>query len=939
MPTDENRWLEFTHWEKTISPTFTAYADIECYLQKSQDDDVEKEKFQKHIPCAIGYIIVPNNDLANAPFLFNRDILKYKQFTGPSCIDNFLRSIENNAKAIYEWNNRFTNVCMNFPKNVLGDQMQYKKQVTHCQQCKVLFSSHSEKVFDHCHLSGKFRKIVCKLCNDRLRVNRKILPVFFHNFKQYDCHVLCVDGFGKMKDWQFSVIPQTTEKYIALVATFITGFNKRTNKAVMFQVKFLDSYQFLSNSLECMVSIMDKSKFYYMKKHYKDKCDILLKKGIFPYTWFDSTEKLKECALPTMQEFYDSLTDSVRITENDYQHAQLVWREFGCVTFEDYLNLYLKCDVLQLADVFENFRAMCLAEDQLDPVHYFTIPNMVWDSAFKMTHAKVELLTDVEMYEFFEAGIRGGMTFVNKHHSWSNHKSVPENYDGDDDEMLTMELAYIDVNNLYGHALCQKLPQDSFAWMSQNELASIDWQTVDVNGDIGYTLEVDLVYPPALQDYTIDLPFAPVHMTPDFAWFPKYMQNAWQKLYPEGKKYKGTRKLLMTCMNKSKYVVHFRILQFYLKQGMQLGMVWRGIRYRQAAFFKPYVDYNSAKRQAASDEMLKDYYKLRNNSLYGKTMENIRGRRKFKLVNDAAQHERLCSRDSFVSSVYFTQDLVGVNCASHEVKLNKPVYIGQAVLDDSKLEMYELRYVKLRHYQEEFKCHIQVVGGDTDSFFLHIVSCSLDKIFAAMVRDKLLDTSNYPPSHPLYSKELKARLGCVKDEAGGTKFVEFILLHPKCYSMLPSAGGCSVRKAKGVQSHLVKNVLQHSDYREVYDGSSNGKSFFMTRRIGSEKHQLYTMKKHKLALCAFDDKRAWINRNVSLPYGYHKLALPCVVAAIPPAPQNLNVKMDKVVDYESSDSSSSSNDDDDDDGTICDNTDDEAANNNNNSIFDNDDSC
>ena len=452
----------------------------------------------------------------------------------------------------------------------------------------MIFNSHFEKVFDHCHLSGKFRKIVCKLCNDRLRLNRRILPIFFHNFKQYDCHVLCVAGLGKMKGWQFNVIPQTTEKYIALIATFVARINKKTHKPMMFQIKFLDSYQFLSNSLERMVKMMDKSKFHYMKKYYKDKCDILLKKGIFPYTWFDDSEKLKAVALPPLSDFYDSLTDSVRISEEDYQHAQHVWKEFECHTFEDYLNLYLKCDVLQLVDVFENFRAMCLAEDQLDPVHYFTIPNMTWDSAFKMTGAKVELLTDVEMYEFFESGIRGGMTFVNKHHSWSNHQSVPENFDGDDDEELSMELAYIDVNNLYGHALCQKLPQDLFVWMTQDELASIDWLTIDTDGDLGYTLEVDLLYPPELQDYTLDLPFAPLHMTPDYHWFPEHMQQQWQKLYPDSsnKRYKGTRKLLLTCMDKSKYVVHFRVLQFYLKQGMQLKTVWRGIRYRQAAFFK-----------------------------------------------------------------------------------------------------------------------------------------------------------------------------------------------------------------------------------------------------------------------------------------------------------------------------------------------------------------
>ena len=131
MPTAENKWFEFTHWEKTVSPTFTAYADIECYLQKF-GDNVDDHKFQKHVPCAIGYIIVPNKDLLNAPFLFKPDILKYKQFTGQSCIDDFLKQIESDAKEIYDWNMCFTNVEMKFPENELGDKMKCKRSIKNC---------------------------------------------------------------------------------------------------------------------------------------------------------------------------------------------------------------------------------------------------------------------------------------------------------------------------------------------------------------------------------------------------------------------------------------------------------------------------------------------------------------------------------------------------------------------------------------------------------------------------------------------------------------------------------------------------------------------------------------------------------------------------------------------------------------------------------------
>ena len=124
----------------------------------------------------------------------------------------------------------------------------------------------------------------------------------------------------------------------------------------------------------------------------------------------------------------------------------------------------------------------------------------------------------------------------------------------------------------------------------------------------------------------------------------------------------GCDKLLLTQFNKSHYVVHFKILQFYLEQGMRVSKFHRGVSYKQATIFEPFIGLNSEKRQSTDDEVLKDYYKLKNSSTYGKTMENVRGRMKFTLVNNHIKHQRLCSRDTFMSSTYFTPELVGVMC-------------------------------------------------------------------------------------------------------------------------------------------------------------------------------------------------------------------------------------------------------------------------------------
>ena len=262
----------------------------------------------------------------------------------------------------------------------------------------------------------------------------------------------------------------------------------------------------------------------------------------------------------------DKLTDCINITDADCVHAQRVWLEQGCTSFKSYLELYLKSDVCQLADVFGKFRSGCLQVDGLDPVNYFTIPQLSYDSCFKLTGCHIDLLTDVEMYQFFERGIRGGMTFVNKH-------IVEKN---DDTEIL-----YVDANNLYGSALSQKLPQSGFTWMSEAELQEIDWRSVDVEGEVGYTLEVDLEYPPEIHESTQDLPFGPEHATPESAWLSDFMLQEFKAVYPNRLKYRGCDKLLLTQFNKSHYVVHFKILQFYLEQGMRVSKFHRGVSYKQ----------------------------------------------------------------------------------------------------------------------------------------------------------------------------------------------------------------------------------------------------------------------------------------------------------------------------------------------------------------------
>jgi hypothetical protein len=203
-----------------------------------------------------------------------------------------------------------------------------------------------------------------------------------------------------------------------------------------------------------------------------------------------------------------------------------------------------------------------------------------------------------------------------------------------------------------------------------------------------------------------------------------------------------------------------------------------------------------------------------------------------------------------------------------EVKLDKPIFIGQAVLDLSKLTMYELRYQKFPAYEAEFGGRITVIGGDTDSLFCKVSNMNLNnQLHRAMLRDGLLDSSNFDRANILFSNANKAKLGCIKDELAGEVIAEAILLKPKCYSM-QTVLGYEKKTCKGVQ-YCVRQEMAHSTYRQVYERQIE--IVRTVRRFQSKDHVISTIQQQKWALSCSDTKRAWTGPNSSLPYGHYEL--------------------------------------------------------------------
>ena len=337
----------------------------------------------------------------------------------------------------------------------------------------------------------------------------------------------------------------------------------------------------------------------------------------------------------------------------------------------------METDVHLLADVFEHFRNLCLDIYGLDPANFYTSPGLAWQAALKKTGVRLELLTDPDMHLFIEKGLRGGMAVITKRYAKANHKDVPD-YDA---EKPSNHLIYLDANNLYGWAMSQYLPTHDFQWLSEEDIRHLDVDAVPDCGETGYVFEVDLEYPNELHDLHNDYPLAPepFDIQPD-------MLSAYQKALQEKLNLKATgcNKLVPNLYDKKGYVVHYHNLKLYLSLGLHLTKVHRVLSFKQSPWLKPYIDFNTNMRKEAKNEFEKDFFKLMNNAVFGKTMENLRKRVDIQLVHQEKRLAKLTKKPSFKSFKIFNPDLASVEIQKQKLVLNRPIYVGFSILDLSR---------------------------------------------------------------------------------------------------------------------------------------------------------------------------------------------------------------------------------------------------------------
>ena len=342
---------------------------------------------------------------------------------------------------------------------------------------------------------------------------------------------------------------------------------------------------------------------------------------------------------------------------------------------------YLAKDVLLLGDLFETFHNTCLKNYKLDPARFYTAPGLAWQALLKTaaenceheigrkdcelcpSEFRLELLTEIDMLLMLEKDIWGGVTQAVKLYAKANKKCMNDLHNPDEKSIY---LQYLDANILYEWAMVQNLPKHEFNWENEEDFTPEKIDELVKKDKRGYLLEFDVKYPKELHENHNELPFLVKKM-----------------------KIKGVAKLVPNLKRKKRYVVHIKALDEALKHGLELKKVHRVIKFQQSRWMRAYIMLNTMLREEAKNELQKEFFKLMNHSVFGKTMENIRNRKDMKIVTSDKKYLKYVMKTNFKDCDPFAKHLFAVEMGKREITMNKPVYLRQAILDLSKTLMCE----------------------------------------------------------------------------------------------------------------------------------------------------------------------------------------------------------------------------------------------------------
>ena len=539
--------------------------------------------------------------------------------------------------------------------------------------------------------------------------------------------------------------------------------------------------------------------------------------------------------------------------KNDYPDDEEIERTKEIIKLFNFKNggdltkLYCKSDVIFLTDVFEKFVKVSTKEFRINPLYCVSLPSYTYQCALKYTDIKLQTLQDNDLILLLESDIRGGIGSI----MGDRYLKVDEN----------KKILYMDATNLYGHSMSQFLPYDEIGMWHGHPDLYMNWLEEILNtpddSDIGYFLKVDLKYPDNIKEKTKNFPFCPENKKIDPDKYNDYMN----KIKP--KNHTKPKKLICDWTDKKKYLIHYRMLKFYVRHGMIVEKVHEIISFKQSKWLESYISFNTQIRNKAKNEVEKGFFKLLVNAAFGKFLENVRNRLELELIEKynikKIIHQQSKLTFNGIQKSFENYDSYTVK--QNQVVMDKAIYVGFSVLELSKLHMYETYYDTLQPCfgQENLQLHYI----DTDGMILSMKTENIIKDLKNL--EDIFDFSSLDKHHELFSEKNKKVIGIFQKETPKINWIdEFVCLRSKAYLFKCKDKDDNKNIIKGIsksQSKYIKfeeyyNCLFGKEYQKECDK-------YIIRSLS---HEMVLQKERKSTLSIFDDKRCYINETESIPW-------------------------------------------------------------------------
>ena len=761
--------------------------------------------------------------------------------------------------------------------------------------CKCSFSTRvingvikeTEPTIDHDHYSGQFIGIACKECNLQRQIQR--VKIFMHNSSNYDNPLFFKSLTSELCE-KISISSVIAKNSVKIRSFCLNNF---------FVIN--DSSEFLNGSLSTIASTLPKEHEYKILNQIPEinsfkRLGMCKKKLFYPYNFLDSLDKLNYEKIPEHKYFYNDLTGS-NISESEYKSFSEMYKEFGFVNLKELTKFYCLIDVCLLAESFSNFRNKCYENFGLDVNGYISLPAFSYNAFLKNTGVELETIQNEEMHSFARNNLRGGFSFVstrwaegsdhpsklNEEKSFTTSKNCENIKDfsfieNENENEIPSYILNLDCNSLYPSSMLYKLPMHGYEWLNDKEIKKMYFELrnnpekLDENGDIGYILEADFEYPLNLHNAHSDLPYLIEKKLVSEEMISPYQKNLITNL--ENKNCLKTEKLISHLGNRKNYIANLRIIKQALLAGLKITNLKRGIKFTQSHFLGDYIRKLLDMRAEAETKFEKDVIKLVCNALFGKFLFDPTKLKTCRIVTN----ENLLNK--YMSSTYlhdfhiFNEKLAFIFMDKNEIEIDQPMFIGTSILDNSKYAFFEIYYKILR---KEFGPSTELCISDTDSFFIKVKSRDIDQSFKNIL--PILDTSNLPKNHDLFSEINKNSPFYLKDESKGV-FIKFLCAPAvKSYAIQYYGEGKDDKiTCKGTPKYTFNKTLNYKNFENTLFNKQ--KTIIYSKRIVTDRktRDVNTISNYKVALSGLDTKRyilncgihtyAFFHNNISKHYAY-----------------------------------------------------------------------